>query len=504
MSTSQQISSRTFATVPELIALHSRERPDRHALAQDGQVLTYAELDQLTGRFAATLQHMGVAERSPVAIVSATTLASTVAYLGALRAGCIPAPLAPSSTPAQIAAMVADCGATIVFADAEAMATMPAIAARLMALEDMDHWLAACATDREVQISASDPFNLIYSSGTTGTPKGIIHTHGMRWTQIVAYSSSGAGESVTMITTPLYSNTTLISLLPTLAYGGKAVLMRKFEARAFLALSEQERATHVMLVPVQYQRIMALPDFDTYDLSSYLLKFCTSAPFAAALKADVVRRWPGMLVEIYGMTEGGGSCVLMANFFPHKLHTVGTPVPGCEIRLIDEQGREVACGEIGEVVGRSGVMMQGYHGRPDATSAATWTDAEGKTFFRHGDLGRFDDDGFLTLLGRSKDMIISGGFNIYPQDIESIVLEHPAIADCAVIGVPSAAWGETPYAFYVTRSDDITPAELLEWVNARVGKTQRLSGAEPISELPRSALGKVLKRELRAPSGELT
>jgi acyl-CoA synthetase (AMP-forming)/AMP-acid ligase II len=336
-----------------------------------------------------------------------------------------------------------------------------------------------------------------YSSGTTGTPKGIVHTHRMRWTQIVAYATAGYANAVTMVATPLYSNTTLISLIPTLAYGGTAILLGKFDARQFLEVSERERVTHVMLVPVQYQRIMAVPDFDRFDLSSFQFKSCTSAPFAVDLKADVVRRWPGLLLEVYGMTEGGGACLLYANLHPDKLHTVGQPAPGNDIRIIDEAGKELGRGEIGEVVGRSGVMMAGYHGRPEASDAASWVDAAGNRYIRHGDLGRFDEDGFLTLLGRSKDMIITGGFNVYPPDIEAVLLEHPNVADAAVIGVPSAAWGETPHAYYVPRGESIDPASIIEWVNNRVGKTQRLSSAEQIDELPRSAIGKILKRELR-------
>jgi len=300
-----------------------------------------------------------------------------------------------------------------------------------------------------------------------------------------------------MVATPLYSNTTLVSLLPTLAFGGTAVLMGKFDAARFLEVAQRERATHAMLVPVQYQRIMAMPEFDSFDLSSFAFKTCTSAPFSAELKADVVRRWPGVMLDIYGMTEGGGTCLLYAESHPDKLHTVGRPAPGNDVRLIDEDGNEVPPGEIGEVVGRSGIMMAGYHNRQDATEAATWVSPEGDRFIRHGDLGRFDEDGFLTLLGRSKDMIISGGFNIYPQDLESVLLQHPGVADAAVIGIPSEAWGETPYAFYVPSSECVEASELVTWSNARLGKTQRLSGAEPIEELPRSAIGKVLKRELR-------
>jgi acyl-CoA synthetase (AMP-forming)/AMP-acid ligase II len=274
--------------------------------------------------------------------------------------------------------------------------------------------------------------------------------------------------------------------------------MPKFNAAEYLRLAELHRATHTMLVPVQYQRLMALPEFERHDLSSFTMKFCTSAPFAAALKAAVLTRWPGGLVEFYGMTEGGGSCALVAHEHPDKLHTVGQPMEGHDIRLIDDEGREVERGAIGEVVGRSASMMLGYQRQPEKTRDAEWFSPEGERFIRTGDIGRFDADGFLALLDRKKDMIISGGFNIYPSDLEATLREHPGVGDVAVVGVPSEQWGETPVAFVVPKSGAAaSEAEVLSWFNARVGKTQRLAGLHYVDELPRSAIGKVLKRELR-------
>jgi acyl-CoA synthetase (AMP-forming)/AMP-acid ligase II len=252
-----------------------------------------------------------------------------------------------------------------------------------------------------------------------------------------------------------------------------------------------------MLVPVQYQRLMAVPDFDSFDLSSFRMKFCTSAPFAAPLKADVLARWPGGLVEYYGMTEGGGTCILEAHNYPLKLHTVGKPAEGHDIRLIDEDGRELPRGEVGEVVGRSGAMMTGYHHQPAKTREAEWFDAQGNRFIRTGDVGRFDEDGFLTLMDRRKDMIISGGFNIYPSDLEAVLREHAGVADVAVVGVPSPEWGESPAAFVVPAAGAPAAADLRAWANARLGKTQRLADLRYLPELPRSDIGKVLKRQLR-------
>ncbi|MFA6445477.1 MAG: fatty acid--CoA ligase family protein, partial [Sterolibacterium sp.] len=321
----------------------------------------------------------------------------------------------------------------------------------------------------------------------------------MRWSHVRRGKAYGYGpDTVTLLSTPLYSNTTLVVFFPTLTFGGTVVLMPKFDAAAYLQLAQDHSVTHTMLVPVQYQRLMARADFDRYDLSSFRIKFSTSAPFSAALKTDVLTRWPGGLVEFYGMTEGGGTCILDAHLHPDKLHTVGRPAEGHDIRLIDDSDQEVAAGEAGEVVGHSAGMMSGYHGQPAKTRAAEWFDPAGKRFIRTGDIGRFDGDGFLTLFDRKKDMIISGGFNIYPSDLEATLREHPAVEDAAVVGVTSTEWGETPAAFVIRKAAADIPADvLLRWVNQRVGRTQRLASLRFLEELPRSPIGKVLKRELR-------
>ena len=180
---------------------------------------------------------------------------------------------------------------------------------------------------------------------------------------------------------------------------------------------------------------------------------------------------------------------------------MGQPAEGSDIRLIDEEGNELPRGNTevaGEVVGHSAGMMTGYHRQPEKTREAEWFDAAGKRFIRTGDIGRFDAEGFLTLFDRKKDMIISGGFNIYPSDLETVLRGHAAVADVAVVGVPSEQWGETPVAFVVRREGDGTTEDaLLQWANAQLGKTQRLARLRFIDELPRSAIGKVLKRELR-------
>jgi long-chain acyl-CoA synthetase len=506
-----ELLARESGSIPELIHLHAIADPGHPAVIAGDDRIDFAGLDALMDRVAAALQRDGVGAGSVVAIAAPTSVAYLAVYLGALRAGASVAPLQPGVAADSLAAMIADAAASHVFLD-EAVARSLATASRpvtaaQVALDDspagqpFTAWLAPAGTaPRPVAHDPEAAFNLIYSSGTTGTPKGIVQSNRMRWAHVRIVKAFGYGpDTVSLVSTPLYSNTSLVTLLPTVALGGTSVLMSRFDPGEFLRLVAHHRVTHAMLVPVQYDRLLRHDGFDRADLSSFRMKLCTSAPFSAALKAETLRRWPaGGLIECFGMTEGGGTCVLVAHQHPDKLHTVGRPVPGQDMRIIDDQGRELPIGEVGEIVGHSPTgTMTGYHNQPEATAATLWCDPTGKRFIRTGDLGRFDADGFLTLVGRKKDVIISGGFNIYPVDLEAALTAHPAVAEAAVVGVPSAKWGETPVAFVVIAPGQTADAETLRaFANARLGNTQRLADVTVIAALPRSPIGKILKREL--------
>lgn len=499
-----------FGTLDGLIKIHVEVQPERRAVIDEERTLTYRQLDELVDRAGAALQRDGVSPGATVSICASSSVDYVALFLAILRIGATVAPLPPSATPDQLVTMLNDCGATHLFIDAPVshhlQQRLDSLRARLVALEEgangepFETWLEAPGSSpTDVEIDPAMKFNVIYSSGTTGTPKGIVHSHAMRWAHLTSLSSVYAlDNAVTLLSTPLYSNTTLVSLLPGLAGGATCVLMAKFEPKRFLALCESYRVSVVMLVPVQYRRILDVLEFDDFDLSSFVMKFSTSAPFSAELKAEILSRWPGGLIEIYGMTEGGVACLLMAHEHPDKLHTVGTWPRGSDLKVIDDAGNILAPGEAGEVVGRSAAMMDGYLNQPDKSDEAQWWSPEGHRYIRTGDIASIDQDGFVTLIGRKKDMIISGGFNICPVDLESAVMAHPDVLEVAVIAKKSDQWGETPVAFVTLKPGATSDAESIRtFANDSLGKMQRISEVRFVTALPRSAIGKVLKRELQ-------
>lgn len=511
----------TMEAIGERIQGLAAERPHQTALIDDHGSVSWRGLVSLANRIANRLRAEGLKEGDTVALLSENRIDAVALYLGTLVAGGCTVPLSGMASEDSLALMINDCAARFVFVSEKNLPLLDAMAGKLDnltpesciglgtddggTLTNLTQWLGNIGSEAHpAKVTLDHPFNIIYSSGTTGTPKGILHDYRFRQRQMVRMSRFGLdGNAVNLVSTPLYSNTTLVSMLPTLFYGGTLILMARFDARRFLELAEHHRVTHAMLVPVQYQRILADPEFDRFDLSSFQLKLCTSAPLRAEVIRDAMARWPGNIREVYGLTEGGISTCLDCAAHPDKWDSVGVPTEGAEVRVIDEQGNELPRGETGEIVGRAISMMRGYVNRDDQTREMLWTSAEGLVFYRSGDMGRVDEDGFVYILDRRKDMIISGGFNIYAVDLENVLLAHPAVADAAVIGIPSEQWGETPLGLVVldpgSKGSEPSEAELLDWANDQLGKAQRLAAIEFRPDLPRSAIGKVLKRELRAP-----
>ena len=494
-----------FGSFSDVLARWAKVRGDAIALRDDTDELSWADLHDQVERLAARFVEDGLERGQSVAILGTSCIAYALAFLAAVRAGGVAAPLTTSATAEQLEAMAKDSGARHIVLDAAKAAELGDRAFAGMTrvpMESLDAWMAPAGTYVPAHApNEGDPFNIIYSSGTTGTPKGIVHSHLMRWRQFATTAASylSAGLEIrSLASTPLYSNTTMVAFLPVLLAGGTVRIMGKFDCARWLDYAQGDRTTITMLVPVQYRRLMAHDGFDAADLSALRLKYCTSAPFSAELKAEVLRRMPGALIEIYSMTEGGVVCLLECHAFPDKLHTVGRPAPGCRLKVLDDEDREVAPGEAGNLVGIGPAMMSGYRNRDAQTREGYWMAPDGVVWQRMGDIGKVDADGFVELVGRAKDMIISGGFNIYPVDLEQALEQEADVREAAVVGVNSERWGETPVGFVVLTESAREPEAIMAAVNARLGKTQRLSSLHAIDAMPRSHIGKLLKTELRA------
>lgn len=360
------------------------------------------------------------------------------------------------------------------------------------------HALKAAATNQEPQgivVRADDPFNIMYSSGTTGMPKGIVHTHRIR----VAYGTSFAAayrmtpESITMHAGAIVFNGAFVDMMPTFFVGATYILLKQFEPVTYIETIERQKVTHVMMVPAQIIAMLNAPNFSPKALDSLEMILSLGAPLHREHKEALNRQLPGRFYELYGLTEGFVT-VLDKNDYDAKPDSVGVPPPLFEMRILNDKGEEVAAGEVGEICGKSPILMPGYYKRPDLTEQAIMDG-----WLHSGDLGYVDDEGFLYLVDRKKDMIISGGVNVYPRDIEEIVVQHPAVREAAVFGVPDDKWGETPLATIILQQPgSITPDELKNWINERVqAKFQRVCGVVIKEDFPRNVAGKTLKREMR-------
>jgi long-chain acyl-CoA synthetase len=349
----------------------------------------------------------------------------------------------------------------------------------------------------DAQIVDSDLYNIIYSSGTTGSPKGIVHTHYIRacYCTMFACSWRMTPESVVLHSGSIVFNGAFLTLMPSMYLGATYILAKAFDPRTFVEIVEREHVTHTMMVPSQIVALLNSPYFSIDALKSLEMIGTVGAPLHKEHKEKLSRLLPNRFYELYGLTEGFLT-VLDKTHYAAKPASVGLPQPFFEMRIVDDQGKELPAGQIGEVIGRGPALMPGYYKRPDLTAQAI---VDGWLYT--GDVGYADEDGFLFLVDRRKDMIISGGINVFPKDIEEIIVQHPAVREAAVFGIPSEKWGETPLAAVILRPEaSITPDELCQWINERVdARNQRVHEVKIMEDFPRSTAGKTLKRILREP-----
>jgi len=347
----------------------------------------------------------------------------------------------------------------------------------------------------EIPIDDHDMYNIMYSSGTTGAPKGIVHTHYVRamYCTIFAASWRMTPESVALHAGAIVFNGAMLDLMPWMFLGATYILHESFNAEAVIADIEKEKVTHVVMVPAQIIAILNSPAFEPAKLGSLEMIHNVGAPLLLEYKHRLNQALPGRFYELYGLTEGFMT-VLDKHDAVRKVGSVGIPAPFMEMRILDAEGRECAPGEIGEICGKSPMMMPGYYKRPDLTEKAL---VDG--WLHTGDIGYVDDDGFLFLVDRIKDMIISGGVNVYPKDIEEVVIRHPDVSEVAVIGVPDEKWSEVPIAAVVLHQGAaLLPEALIDWTNKRVdAKFQRIRDVVIMESFPRNVAGKMLKREMR-------
>lgn len=494
--------------IDRIIEHHARYRPEYTAVVFGEQRLSHRDYHVRVSRLAATLQQQGVAKGERVATVLPNCLELLDCYWACAMIGAVMVPLSPLLTASGLRSLLADAAPRVVLADA---GTAPAVAA---ALDSVPGAVAVCvdgdaatlpalaellavapARPAAVEVAPDDLYNIMYTSGTTGLPKGIMHTHRIRahYGTLFANAWRLTPESVVLHTGAIVFNGAMVTLFPAFLQGATYLLHRQFDAAALIETVAQERVTHLMLVPSQIIAVLNAPNFSPEKLASVDMLLSLGAPLHVEHKHRLQAALPDRFHELYGLTEGFIT-ILDKRDAQRKCGSVGVPMAFSDMRIVREDGSDAAPGEVGEIVGRSPLLMPGYYQRPDLTAAAI---RDGWLFT--GDLGYVDDEGFLFLVDRKKDMIDSGGVKVYPRDVEEVVVQHPDVLECSVFGIPDAKWGETPLAAVVLRVGATADAEALKaWINERVGaRYQRVSRVVVYPEFPRNAAGKILKREMR-------
>ncbi|MCC7132806.1 MAG: AMP-binding protein [Gemmatimonadales bacterium] len=503
--------------VGSLPTRNARHWPDRLALVFEDRRLSWRDLNARINRAANALRLAGVAKGDAVALLLPNTLELVELYWALAKLGAVAVPLSPLLRGPTLESLIRDSDAVALVTTRELAPEVVGIRAGLSSIPEHRLYLidgsepgfadyhaatgaASSAEPPASGITGHDPCHIIYSSGTTGDPKGIIHTHRMRAYYGINFSRAWrmGGDAVVLQAGSLIFNGSMLMTVPWMYTGACLVVQRRFDPSDYLAAAVRERVTHGMLVPSQIVTLLAHPDI-VPALSTFETLLSVGAPLLLEHKERLSRLKPGICCELYGLTEGGSTTVLDRDDFLRKPGSVGVPLPLAEMKVVDDDGRELPPRAIGEICGRNAVMMPGYHKRPDLTARAV---RDG--WLHTGDVGYLDEEGFLYLVDRKKDMIISGGVNVYPKDIEEVVVQHPAVLEAAVFGVPDPRWGEAPHCAVILRPGHAADGDALKaWINGRVGAAyQRVREVSIRPAFPRNAAGKTLKRELRAPYWE--
>jgi long-chain acyl-CoA synthetase len=493
------------------VAFHAGARPDHPALVSSHGNRTYGELNERVNRLASAFRRRGLREGDAVALLCANRPEFVETYLATQRTGLRLTPVNWHLTGNEAGYIVADCAASALVADARFADVARGAAAQATGLralfavdgdiEGFEPFERALGTEPGDDID--DPSlgtTMLYTSGTTGRPKGVLRREGMRVSLTTGIVMHGyLPGDVHLCTGPLYHAAPLLfSLSVPLVAGVTVVVMDGWDARRALELITEHRVTHTHMVPTMFHRLLALPPDvrARADVGSLRSVWHGAAPCPVAVKRGIIEWFGPIVSEYYSATEGLGTFVDSATWLAHP-GTVGRPYPPDQVMIGDEEGRALPPGEVGFVwLKASTVGRFEYHGDAEKTERSFRGG-----YFTVGDLGRFDDDGFLYLTDRDADVVISGGVNIYPAEVDAVLLEHPAVADVATIGVPSAEWGEDVKAVVELqdpgRAGATLEAELIAFCRDRLSHYKCPRTVDFVAELPRSDTGKVYRRRLR-------
>jgi long-chain acyl-CoA synthetase len=488
------------------LACSADKHPGRVAVRMGEQETTYQGLDQLSRQVAGLLTERGVRAGDRVAIMLPNIGEFAAIYYGVLRSGAVVVPLNPLLKAREVAYHLADSGAAVIFAGpmsaAEVLDAAASAGAQTIVVDPTFPEMLSTTTPVEgvVDRDGADTAVILYTSGTTGTPKGAELTHAnlSRNAQIVADQLLRlTADDVIFGGLPLFHSFGQVCTLNAAVVAGACLtLLPRFDAAQALAMIAAQRVTVFAGVPTMYGALLAVPERERYDVSA--LRVCLSG--GAALPVEVLHAFDDafgcQVLEGYGLSETSPVASFNHPDRPRKAGSIGTPIEGVEMRVVDVHGRDVAPGAVGEIAIRGHNVMKGYWQRPEATVTAI---PDG--WFRSGDLGRVDEDGYFFIVDRKKDMIIRGGYNVYPREIEEILYEHPDVAEAAVIGLPDPLLGEEVAAAVALKAGaTITADDLRAYVKAQVAAYKYPRHVWLVDALPKGPTGKILKRDITAPA----